>query len=226
MAKVIIIAGDTGTGKSTSIKTLKPEETYIINILNKPLPFKGSAGMYNTERKNMGYFTGWGDVKNAIEGIATHRSDIKNIIIDDVGFVMTSEMFARSKETGFSKFTDIGVHMQQIIDAAKNQRYDLNIAFMFHEDDDVSDKVKVGKKLKTIGNMLEDKYNPMAVVSVCLFTDVSFDKDGKAEYSFITNRTMRNNMLIPAKSPQDMFESIKIPNDLNLVFKKMDEYYN
>lgn len=225
MAKVVIVAGDTGTGKSTSIKTLNPKETFIINVLNKPLPFKGSSKLYSEDSKNIKSVSNWGEVKSGIEALAK-RTEIKNIIVDDIGFIMTEELFARNKETGYTKFTDIGVHMQQILNTAKSQRDDLNICLMFHSDDDVSDKIKVGKKLKTIGNLLEDKYNPLAIVSVALFTDVSFDKEGKAEYSFITNRTMVNNILIPAKTPGDMFETAKIPNDLKLVFDKMNEYYS
>ena len=226
MAKVCIIAGDTGTGKSTSIKNLNPKETYIINVLNKPLPFKGSKSSYNEELKNIANVSDWGTVKSIIEGVGKNRPEIKNIIVDDIGFVMTSEFFDRSSETGFSKFSDIGKHMQSILSAAKNQRDDLNIALMFHDEDDVSDKFKVGKKLKTIGALIDDKYNPLAIVSVALFTNVSFDKDGKADYGFITNRTMMGNMLIPAKSPEGMFNTIKIPNDLSIVFGAMDAYYN
>jgi hypothetical protein len=115
--------------------------------------------------------------------------------------------------------------MQQILSTAKNQRKDLNIIFIFHEDDEISDRIKIGKKVKTIGMMLEDKYNPLAIVTVALFTDVSFDKDGKVEYNFITNRMMKNGITIPAKSPEGMFEEIKIPNDLGYVVKKINEYY-
>lgn len=115
--------------------------------------------------------------------------------------------------------------MQRIIEYCKNMRSDLNVAMMFHEDDDISDKIKVGKKVKLIGQLLEDKYNPLAIVSVALFTDVSFDKDGSPEYSFITQRSQVRGQITPAKSPQGMFESVKIPNDLSLVFAKMKDYY-
>lgn len=226
MANVIIVCGDTGTGKSTSIKNLNPQETYIVNVLSKQLPFKGSNSLYSVEKKNMFYTTNYGDVKACIEGIASNRPDVKNLIIDDVGFVMTTELFNRAAEAGYTKFTQIGVHMQQILDTSKNQRADLNIVFMFHVDDDISDKIKVGKKIKLIGQMLDDKYNPLAVVSIALFTDVSFDKTGKAEYSFITNRINQNGVIIPAKSPEGMFSENKIPNDLNIVVKAINEYYN
>lgn len=151
MAKVTIICGDTGTGKSTSIKNLDPSETYIVNTLNKPLPFKGSKGLYSETKKNTKSTDSYQDVGNILKGINDQAPHIKNVIIDDVGFVMTTELFARSKETGFGKFTDIGLHMQQIISYAKSMRDDMNVVFMFHEEDDVSDRIKVGKKLKTIG---------------------------------------------------------------------------
>lgn len=74
--------------------------------------------------------------------------------------------------------------------------------------------------------MVEDQYNPLGVVTCALFTNVSFDdKTGEAKYSFITNRTLKNGLVIPAKSPADMFASLEIPNDLSIVFKAMDEYY-
>lgn len=228
MAKVTIICGDTGTGKSTSIRNLDPKETYIINVLNKPLPFKGSKSLYNESVKNTKSTDSYDQVRKLLEVINTlpETKHIKNVIIDDVGFVMTTELFGRSKETGFGKFTDIGLHMQQILSYAKEMREDMNIVFMFHEEDDVSDRIKVGKKIKTIGNLLEDKYNPLGVVSCALFTNVTFDdKTGEAKYSFITNRTLKNGLVIPAKSPQGMFETLEIPNDLSVVFKAMDEYY-
>lgn len=226
MARVTIVCGETGTGKSTSIKNLDPKETYIINVLNKPLPFKGSKSLYSTEAKNTKSTDSYQEVYGLLEAINTKAPHIKNIIVDDIGFVMTTELFARSKETGFTKFTDIGLHMQQIISYAKNMREDINVVFMFHEEDDVSDRIKVGKKVKTIGNLLEDKYNPLGVVSCALFTNVSYeDKTGEAKYSFITNRTLKNGLVIPAKSPDGMFDTLEIPNDLSLVFKAMDEYY-
>lgn len=226
MAKVIIIAGDTGSGKSASIEKLDSKETYIINVLNKPLPFKGSNKIYNAENKNINFVSEWNVVLEGVTAIATKRPEIKHLIIDDVGFVMTAELFKRAKETGYARFTDIGVHMQQLLDEAKKQRDDLNIFFMFHIDDDINDKIKVGKKLKTIGMMLEDKYNPMAIVSICLFTEVVFNKEGNAEYNFITNRTMSGNIIIPAKTPKGMFSDLRIPNDLSLVVKAVNEYYN
>lgn len=222
MSNVIIICGDVGTGKTRSVKNLNPKETFLINVLNKPLSFRGNSYEIN---KNMISTSDWSVVGKTIIEIGQKKPEIKTIIIDDAGFIMTTELFNRSSEKGYEKFTEIGTHMQRILSCAKDQREDLTVIFIFHEDDDTSDRIKVSKKVKTIGMMLEDKYNPLGVVTIALFTNVDFNKDGEAVYSFITNRTLINGVIIPAKSPEGMFDSLKIPNDLDLVIKKIKQYY-
>lgn len=224
MSKLIFIVGDTGSGKTRSIKNLNPEETYLINVLNKPLPFTGDN--YSEENDNMYCTSDYREVRNAIEGISQNRPKIKNLIIDDASFIMTTELFNRSSEKGYEKFTEIGLHMQKILETSKNQRNDLNIFFIFHEDDDESNRIKIKKKVKTIGQMLEDKYNPLGTTSICLFTYVDFDKDGIAKYKFITNRVLKDGIIYPAKSPEGMFEELYIENDLNLVINAINQYYS
>ena len=222
-----MIIGDSGTGKSRSILNLNPKETFIVNVLNKPLPFKGSIEKYSTENKNTVSTTSYKEVLSILKGIDTTAPRIKNLVIDDAEFIMTTELFNRANENGYDRFTEIGLHMQQILSYSKNVRDDLNLAFLFHEDDVFSNKIKISKKVKTIGMMLEDKYNPISVVSVALFTAVSFsDKQVTPTYNFVTNRVMIEGIVIPAKSPEGMFDDLYIPNDLDFVFRKIREYYH
>ena len=117
--------------------------------------------------------------------------------------------------------------MQNIIKTCRDLRADLNIVFMFHEDIETSNNVQTRKKVKTVGKLLDDQYNPLASVSVALFTEIVFDKDGKATYNFVTNTTMDNfGRITPAKSPEGMFDEVYIPNDLNFVIQKVNEFYN
>jgi hypothetical protein len=139
---------------------------------------------------------------------------------------MTELFFKKSSDKGYEKFTEIAKAFQSILSTAKSLRDDLNIAIIMHEDDLVSNGIIVGKKAKTVGKLVDDQYNPLSVVTVALFTDVSYDKEGNPVYSFITNRCLRQGVEIPAKSPEGMFAERLIPNDLNLVFKTAREYYS
>lgn len=222
MAKTVIIVGETGTGKSSSLRNLKPSETYIIKVIDKELPFKEEKE-YSKEKKNLAITANESDIVNILTSIASSRPDIKNIIIDDIGFVMTKEFFDRSNEIGYAKFTDIAKHMQEIIETCENLKGNINIALMFHAENIISDGVIVEKGLKTIGKLLDQAYDPRATVSTVLYTDVAVNKED-ISYNFITNRTVIKGTTIPAKSPIGMFDR-RIPNDLKFVFDKINEYY-
>lgn len=227
MGKVLAIVGRTGTGKSTAIHTLNPDETFIIKAANKPLPFRGSEKNYNKDKKNMHYAQSWEEVLSIMPKISG-LPHIKNLILDDLGHIMINEFFARSRESGYVKYTDIGLHMQQIILQATQQRDDLKVVLVFHEEftDEVNGLVE--KKVKTVGKLLDNYYDPLESVAIALFTSLEYSKEkgGRPEFSFVTNRCVVNGVEIPAKSPYGMFEDLKIPNDLNYVFQKMDEYFN
>lgn len=117
----------------------------------------------------------------------------------------------------------MAVNMQSIIKAAKEAPDDKTIILIFHEEKfEKEDKYKV----KLIGRVLDDKYNPLAFATVVLFTQVNFDKSGKPNYEFVTNAAINSEGIkIPAKSPKGMFAQT-IPNDLALVVKEMNKYYN
>ena len=83
MANAVIVLGKSGTGKSTSIKTLDPKETVVINVLGKRLPFKGSNTLYNSENKNSFQVDDYQGIQSMLESIDKHASYVKNVIIDD-----------------------------------------------------------------------------------------------------------------------------------------------
>lgn len=100
MANLIAVIGDTSTGKSTSTKTLDSKETVILKIINKDLPYKGSRSSYNAENKNAFYLPTYMQVLQAMKSV-NQNEKIKNLILDDVGFLMSRELFSRSGETGY-----------------------------------------------------------------------------------------------------------------------------
>ena len=104
-SKLVGIVGSTGTGKSTAIKHLNPEETYIINVAKKELPFKGSEKLYNVENKNYKEVEDANEISRLLRTISEKAPHIKNIIIEDSNYIMGFNMVAKATEVGFTKFS-------------------------------------------------------------------------------------------------------------------------
>jgi hypothetical protein len=224
MANVVMLLGKTGTGKTTSIRTLNPEETIIINVLGKKLPFKGSDALYNAEKKNLFRIEDYQQMINLLQA-CDKQPHVKNIILDDCIYIMRKEYFKRAKETGYGKYTELAQHFQQIISTCEQMRGDINVFMILHSEDVQSDKTTVGYKVSTIGQLIDNQYNPMEVVPMVLYSAIKFDEKGKPTYGFYTHATMEGTIQIPAKTPNEMFEEDFIPNDLGAVVKAMNEYY-
>lgn len=224
MANVVMLLGKSGTGKSTSIKTLNPDETVIVNVLGKKLPFKGSNNLYNTEKKNLFRIDDYQQMINLLSA-CDGQPQIKNIVLDDCVYIMRKEFFKRAKETGYGKFTELAQHFQQIISTCEKMREDINVFLILHSEDIQSDKTLVGYKVATVGAMLDNQYNPIEVVPMVLYSAIKFDEKGKPTYGFYTHATMEGSVQIPAKTPDEMFTEDFIPNDLGAVVKAMNEYY-
>ena len=203
---------------------MDPKTTVVFNTLKKRLPFKGSNSIYNTNNKNLYELNDYKDVIKYLQNISDKGTHIKNVIIDDAIFIMRKEYFDRAKENGYGKFTDMALHFQNIIETCENLRSDLNVFFMLHSEPVISDNTIVGYKVATVGKMLDQQYNPVEVVPMVLFSSVQF-KDGKPQYGFYTHSVIDKGAIIPAKSPDGMFNDDFIPNDLEQVVKAMDEYY-
>ena len=225
MANAVIILGKSGTGKSSSIKTLNPKDTIILNVLGKKLPFKGSSSLYNKDNKNLFRVDDYAQTINMLNTIDKNATHIHNVILEDCIYIMRKEYFKRAKETGYGKYTELAMHFQQIISTIENMREDINVFLILHSEDVQSDKTTISYKVSTIGQLLDSQYNPVEVVPMVLYSSVKYDDKGIASYGFYTHRFMDGMIEIPAKSPADMFEEDFIPNDLGIVVNAMKEYY-
>lgn len=221
-SKLIGIVGPTGTGKSTSIKHLDPKETYIINVAKKELPFKGAEKLYNAENKNYKEVDDANEITRLLRTISEKAPHIKNIIIEDSNYIMGFNMMAKATETGFTKFTLMARDMVDLFREARRLRDDLKVFYFTHPETIEDGGEIIGYKIKTAGKMIDNQIVLEGLLTVCLYTFVEDTKDGSANYNFLTNRYRK----FPAKSPDGMFEELKIPNNLQLVVDKINEYYN
>lgn len=231
MATGIVIIGDSGSGKSTSIggieelgiKGLDPKETVIINVKNKPLPFRGWKKQYVGKISEGGnYFTSANseEIVKVINYISLNRPDIKNVVLDDYQYTMSEQFMKDAFEKGFEKFTRIGKYSYDVINAGLHMREDMNFIVLTHSDEEN------GKlKMKTLGRLLDDKVNPIGLFTIALFTAHRMNADDKLEYGFLTNKVLDpRGFDVPAKSPIGMFSETFIPNDMGFVIDKVKAF--
>lgn len=229
MSRVALILGESGAGKSTSIRTLNPKTTFIVNSLGKDLPFKGSGKLYTYYNKdtnpngNMVKTTSGAAVIQWLNFIDQKMPHIKTIIIDDNTHQSSMEYIRRIRETTWDKFNDIAYNMVTIANLCIQLREDLNI-FILHHVTTEGDGILTEKKYKaqTLGKLVDQKLSSYeSFFTILLFAQKSKDADGNIEHFFLTRDANST-----AKTPIGMFEDEKIPNDLALVTKAINEYYN
>lgn len=235
MANAVAIVGESGTGKSTSIAPapdiniigLNPQETFIINIKDKPLPFKGWKKMYQaidmTKPPTEGNYFASTDAQSIIkvmQFIGTSRPDIKNIVIDDSQYVMSQEFMDNALKSGYDKFNKMGKNMFDIINAGITLPEDKTFFLLTH-----SEENEGRTSIKTLGKLLDDKVNLAGLFTVVLYTYVKTTISGST-YQFVTNQHIDDRgVTLMAKSPRGMFTEKLIPNDLGFVLQEMHKYY-
>lgn len=227
MSRIIGIVGPSGSGKSTSLRNLDPAKTFIINVSKKDLPFKGWKSKFtdfrdDNENGNLYNEDESAKIVKALHYIDKKREDIDKIVIDDAQYIMASEFMNRSQESGWQKFTDIAKNMWNVVNTARNLSRDIDVIFTFHSEE-VSDGFSTKHKIKTIGKMVDDKITLEGLFTMVLYTDVEIDQNTKEpDFRFQTKTDGTNT----CKTPLGMFEDVYIPNDMEYVFTKMNEYYN
>jgi len=223
MANIILVIGESGSGKSTATRTLKSDETFLIRVTDKDLPFQGWRKNYITYDK----ITGTGNMITSynpatlIKALALAKEDqhIKTVVIDDLQYLMSFEFMERAKESGWQKFTDIAQNTYNVISAAKALRVDQTVIFLCHSTDEYFDGGRK-TKIKTIGKMLDEKITIEGMFTIVLLSQIEKTETG-LKYWFYTN----NDGTTTAKSPEGMFDE-KIPNDLNAVLERIKTYNN
>lgn len=227
MADIIGIVGQSGSGKSTSIRTLNPEETFIINTIGKPLPFPGSKKKYTKLRKEG---TAWAGnlyvskdpnkIMELLKIINVQMKHIKNIVVEDANYIMSCEAMDRSDEKSYDKFTQMAKHYYDIIMYASSMRDDLKV-FMLSHIENAGDVINPQWKVKTLGKMLDSTLNVDGCFTYMLYTELREGDDGGMTRVFRTNTIDGSDT---CKSPMGVFKELYIPNDLQMVVDAINKY--
>lgn len=210
MSIPILILGESGVGKSTSLRNLDPENTLLIQSINKPLPFRNKEWKkYSAEDKTGNIFVT--DNSTDIVRIMKHTRR-KVIVVDDYQYILANELMRRYLERGFDKFSEIGYNGWLIATEAGNLPYNTRVYILAHSHMDDNGKIKI----KTPGKLL-DTHSIEGMFTIVMR---AICRDNSNYF------TTKNNGADTVKTPIDMFESELIPNDLMQVDNTICEYYN
>lgn len=203
MGLPVLVLGESGTGKSASLRNFPNDDVAVINVAGKPLPFKNKIQSETTDD--------YMEIDKHIRTLA--KQGCMSIVVDDAQYLMANEFMRRATERGYDKFTDIAKNFWALINMVKELPDQVIVYFMAHIERDQNGN----EKIKTIGKLLDEKITVEGMFTIVLKTNVT---DGV--YSFLT----QNNGHDTVKSPIGMFHTYAIDNDLYYVDQKIRNYYD
>lgn len=223
-AETILILGESGNGKSSSLRNLNPKETFIISTTSKPLPWRGWKKNYVKFHPKDNPTGNWyqtsksSQIVKIIQLINSKMPQIKNIVVDDLQYTMAFEYMDRRTETGFQKFSDIGGDFTDLLRAADGMRDDMKLIFTSHSEN-TGDAMNPHWTLKTVGKMVSEKITPEGLFTYVFYAKVMNEGD-KMSYKLLTNTDGEH----VAKTPMDMFSEMYVDNDIAEIIKVIDAY--
>jgi hypothetical protein len=235
-SELIAVVGESGTGKTRSVKGLNPNETFFITISGKKPSFIGWKTMYtpfdmHTKKGNFFHAMSY-DVlipnsitksRGLLRMIAEDMKHIKNIVIDDFQYLMSFEFMERAYEKGWDKFTEIARHAFDTIKTSQYLGPYMKVFFLCHEENAKGVLGTIRRKIKTIGNLLDDKITLEGLFTFVFFTAV-IKEIGKETPTFYFET--QSDGTTTAKSVEGVFDKFRIENDLGLVVQAIDKYNN
>lgn len=213
MARLIGIMGEPGTGKSTSLKNLNPDETFYCDCDGKGLNWRGWRQQYSSEKKNYVKTNFPQIVIKYLENVAEKAPHVKYFVIDTVNNLMVSDEMRRCREKGYDKWIDAAACVWDLVDMPVTLRDDLTVILLFHTQTEMTDDGYMFTRIKTNGrktekNNIDSKFN-------WLFRSVKID----GKYYF---ETTANNST--ARTPYEAFKEALIPNDITTILNVMEEF--
>lgn len=210
MSTATMILGQSGTGKSTSLRNLNPTDVLLIQAVKKPLPFRSSSWRPCTKADPEGSILVTDNA--AVICGAMKRTPKPIIIIDDFQYILANQFMRRSEEKGFEKFTDIARHAWEILMTAGQLADTTRVYILAHTQEDEQGNVKA----KTIGKLLDEKITIEGLLTIVMRTRVI-----NGQYLFSTQNSGHDTV----KTPLGLFSDEHIPNDLAAVDTAICDYY-
>lgn len=215
MSKLLAIMGESGSGKTTAMRTLPPEQTYYVDADLKGLSWKGWKNQYNAEKKNYLASNDPEYIRNTLNKINDMSKSVKYIVVDTLNGIMVADEMKRKDEKGYDKWMDLASCVWGLIDSALTYRDDLTVIFLCHSQTDRDDNGYMFTRIKTSGRKLDK------IVLESKFTTVLYAKVIDGRHVFETHADHST-----AKTPFGAYEPDEktVDNDIMQVLKRLEEY--
>lgn len=231
MANKVLVLGEPGTGKTRSLKTLDPKSTFIICPDEKELSFRGKdyqtifkedTKKLDLQKTNFYETTSPKLILDLLKIISDSMPHIKVVVIDTITSLQIAEFMDKVKEKGFDKYTDMALDTYTVLKSLRKLRDDLTIVVMAHVENNYDSDGVLRTSFKVPGGkLIGEKIKVEGMFTTVLFTEVIMEQ-GVPKYYFVTQNNGKNT----CKSPEGMFDDIRIPNDMDFVITTMKEYHN
>ncbi len=229
MSNIICLAGLSNSGKSTSLKYLEPESTFIVSCTNKQLQIPGFRKKYKKVTTNEGKLVGnwyinnnYDNIKKMLNIVSKTRPEVKIIVLDDANYLLSNETFQNALTKGYEKFTILAKNYYDLIEYCMNLRDDLTVVFVTHIENFGTD-IDPEYRMWTTGKMLTNAINLDGLFSYIIYSEryVS-DTDDEVKYRFKT-RTDGNDT---CRSVSGCFEDKYIEPDMKYVIDTINKFEN
>ena len=207
----VLILGESGSGKSTSLRNFKKRDCLIFNVAGKRLPFK--QGKEKLNNYNLRFMNGSERYEFITEKLYEHQDECKVFIIDDSQYLMAFEEMGRWAEQGYGKFSQMALHFTELMDTIASLNDDVIVYLLHHTELDDYGRLKA----KTVGKMIDSKLTLEGLFEVVLMA-----YNDKGHYCFVTHNDGR----ATTKSPIGMFDQDEVDNDLKMVDETIREYFD
>ena len=229
MSNIICLAGLSNSGKSTSLKYLEPESTFIVSCTNKQLQIPGFRKKYKKVTTNEGKLVGnwyinnnYDNIKKMLNIVSKTRPEVKVMVLDDANYLLSNETFQNALTKGYEKFTILAKNYYDLIEYCMNLRDDLTVVFVTHIENFGTD-IDPEYRMWTTGKMLTNAINLDGLFSYIIYSEryVS-DTDDEVKYRFKT-RTDGNDT---CRSVSGCFEDKYIEPDMKYVIDTINKFEN
>ena len=215
MAKVICIMGESGSGKTTSMRNLNPDTTLYIDCDKKGLSWKGWKSVFNAENKNYLRTDFPQVVLSALKKVEEQENykHIETIVVDTLNGLMVADEMRRTKEKGYDKWQDLAQSIYDLVDYSLTMREEVTVIFTAHTQTDHDEGGYLFTRIKTSGRKLDK------ITLESKFSTVLLSKCVDGKYMFETQANFST-----AKSPMGAFEEKEVENDITKIIKALEEF--